>query len=378
MNYISIYNSLITQAAGRVKADFKYVERHHIIPKCMGGSNDLDNLVYLTAREHFVAHQLLAKINPSIPGLIYACNLMVISPTGQRNNNRRYEWIKIQNSKLRKTQNKDNCVWIAKMAEGRRGKTAENNPIVLAATEKLNRLSKPERYAVVVRFLGGEHAVKIYQSLNIDMTYTSFARMISREIKKMGIAQKRTIPKILRQEIGERVQSGEAISDLVLELQQLNYRCSEVSLRLIARSILQPDYQSESYGVKHKGRTKEQFSYLAKMAASKQKFSDEFIDIIIEKIEEFQCYQKTADWLEIEFQIEVKYSTLASYYSRANKSLGRQSGYGVKKISLKNIEQIKEYSQTHNTLETHDFILHDLGIRIRYTAVKKIITKEIK
>jgi hypothetical protein len=120
MNYISIYNSLITQAAGRVKADFKYVERHHIIPKCMGGSNDLDNLVYLTAREHFVAHQLLAKINPSIPGLIYACNLMVISPTGQRNNNRRYEWIKIQNSKLRKTQNKDNCVWIAKMAEGRR------------------------------------------------------------------------------------------------------------------------------------------------------------------------------------------------------------------------------------------------------------------
>jgi len=36
-----------------------YKERHHIIPKCMGGTNEESNLIDLTAREHFDAHKLL-------------------------------------------------------------------------------------------------------------------------------------------------------------------------------------------------------------------------------------------------------------------------------------------------------------------------------
>lgn len=38
-----------------------YVEKHHIIPKSMGGSDSSENLVKLTAREHFIAHLLLTK-----------------------------------------------------------------------------------------------------------------------------------------------------------------------------------------------------------------------------------------------------------------------------------------------------------------------------
>lgn len=38
-----------------------YTERHHIIPKSMGGLDDNDNLVILTAREHYIAHLLLTK-----------------------------------------------------------------------------------------------------------------------------------------------------------------------------------------------------------------------------------------------------------------------------------------------------------------------------
>jgi hypothetical protein len=38
-----------------------YTEKHHIIPRCMGGSDDKVNLVVLTAREHYVAHLLLTK-----------------------------------------------------------------------------------------------------------------------------------------------------------------------------------------------------------------------------------------------------------------------------------------------------------------------------
>jgi hypothetical protein len=39
-----------------------YCEKHHILPKCLGGSNDKLNLVQLTAREHFICHLLLVKI----------------------------------------------------------------------------------------------------------------------------------------------------------------------------------------------------------------------------------------------------------------------------------------------------------------------------
>lgn len=39
-----------------------YAERHHIIPKCLGGSNKKNNLVSLTAREHFICHLLLTRM----------------------------------------------------------------------------------------------------------------------------------------------------------------------------------------------------------------------------------------------------------------------------------------------------------------------------
>ena len=39
-----------------------YYEKHHILPKSLGGSNDETNLVKLTAREHFICHWLLVKM----------------------------------------------------------------------------------------------------------------------------------------------------------------------------------------------------------------------------------------------------------------------------------------------------------------------------
>ena len=49
-----------------------YSEKHHIIPKCEGGSNKRDNLVLLTYREHIIAHRLLIRIYPDSKGLKYA------------------------------------------------------------------------------------------------------------------------------------------------------------------------------------------------------------------------------------------------------------------------------------------------------------------
>lgn len=62
MNYRKVYDDLIAKCQARQSID-GYKERHHIIPKSLGGSNDPSNFVDLTAREHFVAHFLLAKIH---------------------------------------------------------------------------------------------------------------------------------------------------------------------------------------------------------------------------------------------------------------------------------------------------------------------------
>jgi len=61
--YTKWYYNIITQAtAVSFQRTSEYLERHHIIPKSLGGSNDENNLVNLTAREHYICHQLLVRM----------------------------------------------------------------------------------------------------------------------------------------------------------------------------------------------------------------------------------------------------------------------------------------------------------------------------
>jgi hypothetical protein len=59
--YTRWYNTITEQA--KVRTIDGYTEKHHIIPRSLGGSNDADNIVRLTAREHFVCHWLLTKMH---------------------------------------------------------------------------------------------------------------------------------------------------------------------------------------------------------------------------------------------------------------------------------------------------------------------------
>ena len=65
MNHQKIYDAIIQKAKfeNRIKGKGKYYEKHHIFPKCLGGSNDKNNLVLLTAKEHFICHKLLTYIH---------------------------------------------------------------------------------------------------------------------------------------------------------------------------------------------------------------------------------------------------------------------------------------------------------------------------
>jgi len=99
MNYQKIYNNIIERANGREIVKKTYYEKHHIIPRCLGGSDNNINIVKLTAREHFIAHLCLVKIYPTHPGLIKAAIMMACgAPTHQRSGNRIYAWMREKHS----------------------------------------------------------------------------------------------------------------------------------------------------------------------------------------------------------------------------------------------------------------------------------------
>ena len=85
MNYKTVYNQIIEYRKNILPVG--YAEKHHIIPKCMGGSNSKDNLVYLTAREHYICHKLLTKFVDLQfkPKMIYAWHRMSTSNKNDRN-----------------------------------------------------------------------------------------------------------------------------------------------------------------------------------------------------------------------------------------------------------------------------------------------------
>jgi len=93
MDYTQHYNKLVKRAPKEKPLSY-YTEGHHIVPKCMGGTN-ADGIAYLTPEEHYIAHLLLVKMYPGINSLVYAANMMTISKEdNKRVNNKKYGWLR--------------------------------------------------------------------------------------------------------------------------------------------------------------------------------------------------------------------------------------------------------------------------------------------
>lgn len=70
-----------------------YVERHHIVPKSLGGSNEKENIVALGPREHFICHLLLRKMTTGIAKQKMSCaaHFMSKMKNGGKTGDRRYK-----------------------------------------------------------------------------------------------------------------------------------------------------------------------------------------------------------------------------------------------------------------------------------------------
>ena len=86
-----------------------YTEKHHIIPRSMGGKDTNKNLVVLTAREHYIAHLLLTKCveKKYIGKMLHAYVMMAkVKDSNQKRfykiNSRIFEARKIESNKLKR------------------------------------------------------------------------------------------------------------------------------------------------------------------------------------------------------------------------------------------------------------------------------------
>lgn len=146
MNYPHHYARLVARARGRALEGYR--NRHHVVPRCLGGGDEAKNIVELTAREHFVAHQLLCKIYPNDGRLAIAAFLMAKGCSGSR----AYEWLRRKHAEA--------------TADSRRGK--KRKPFSLEWRQKLaavlikaNRgrtVSPAERAQRSARAIGRKHS----------------------------------------------------------------------------------------------------------------------------------------------------------------------------------------------------------------------------
>lgn len=102
MNHQKIYEFIIQKAKleNRIKlrkgnVDYIYYENHHILPRCLGGTDEKENLVLLTAREHYVCHKLLTYIYNGNRKIVLSFHRMMFDKVKNRKiSSRDYAYLK--------------------------------------------------------------------------------------------------------------------------------------------------------------------------------------------------------------------------------------------------------------------------------------------
>lgn len=77
MDYIRIYEAFIKDRRAKEPTLTGYTERHHILPRSLGGGDEPENLIALTPEDHFFAHLILAKIHRGKMASALACMMMI-------------------------------------------------------------------------------------------------------------------------------------------------------------------------------------------------------------------------------------------------------------------------------------------------------------
>lgn len=144
MNYKKIYNQIIENRKQNPLDENEYGENHHIVPKSLGGTDEKENLIRLSAREHFICHALLAEMYEKETFEWYKMNHAFMMMKSESDNQSRYF-----NSRLYELKRKDFSKTMSYNQTGERnsqfGKTrTEETKQKIRKSLKFNGLTKKE------------------------------------------------------------------------------------------------------------------------------------------------------------------------------------------------------------------------------------------
>lgn len=196
MDYQKIYLDLIKKRRNN-PITHGYKENHHILPTSLGGDNSSNNLVYLTGREHWIAHLLLHKIYKK-PETAYACHMMAANRKKRGvyriRNSRTYEAIRKEHSlyisELGKQRIGDKngsygTIWISDRKNKINKKINKNQEIPIGWEKGRSVWNKPKGWIEQRK----EKADKIYETIkncNIDLNQRGWVSILS---KKSGFTR---------------------------------------------------------------------------------------------------------------------------------------------------------------------------------------------
>ena len=186
--YKSWHDAIINKALNRkIKG---YSEKHHILPRSLGGLNNKDNIVKLTAKEHFIVHMLLCKFTK---GNAYYKMLYAFKSMCQLINNNHKRDYKITSriaEKLKLEAEKNNPVYrndvkakISKANKGRirsketrkqmsKSKKGNKNALGLRHSEefkeRIKNINKGNKYCLGKRYLNKDGKNLVVNKSEVD------------------------------------------------------------------------------------------------------------------------------------------------------------------------------------------------------------------
>lgn len=172
--YTNTYNKIIFNAQQRINVG--YTENHHIIPKCMGGTNHKSNMIRLTSREHYICHALLVRMvenKQHTYKMMSAFNMMHVDAHGNRYTSKLYEYNKHQYYKLKSEMQ----MGIPRTMEARLKQSATTKGKPWSENKRASKMTKPTAKIVLVykkdtnEFIGEWESISLCgKELGCDVT----------------------------------------------------------------------------------------------------------------------------------------------------------------------------------------------------------------
>ena len=198
--YSKLYHKITSNAKERITEG--YTELHHIIPQSMGGDNDKENLVQLTAREHFICHWLLIKMTEGEDRskMLYALNGMKAENRYQERYHtkitaRVYEKYRIEHAENHSKRMKGRPAW-------NKGRILEGVELEKHRERTRNRKIDPAKQAIgqqkrVAKMIGTKQSeeTKLKKSLALKgkpKGPMSEEEKLKRSVKQKGVAKVKT------------------------------------------------------------------------------------------------------------------------------------------------------------------------------------------